>query len=101
MVSFVSIFWYNLNGFLHVENVQQLYFFPAKKAPDDPRGVVMALRLGPSHLTTSLNRVSQLCQYAGCVRADLLFFHLAGKISTHGIFRHADMSAYRPKTRMS
>ncbi len=25
------------------------------------------------------------------------FFHLAGKISTHGIFRHADMSTYGPK----
>ncbi len=39
-VSFVSIFWYNLNGFLNVENVPQFYFSPAKKAPDEPRGVV-------------------------------------------------------------
>ncbi len=46
-------------------------------------------------------RVSQLCRYAGCVHADLFFFHLAGKFSTHGIFWHADISAYRPKTRMS
>ena len=39
-MSFVSIFWYNLNGFLNVENVRQFNFFPAKKAPDDSRGVV-------------------------------------------------------------
>jgi len=44
MVNFVSIFWYNLNGFLNVENVRQFNFFPAKKAPDDSRGVVR----GPS-----------------------------------------------------
>jgi hypothetical protein len=44
-VSFVSIFWYNLNGFLNVENVRQFNFFPAKKAPDDSRGVVLYLEL--------------------------------------------------------
>ncbi len=44
MVSFVSIFWYNLNGFLNVENVRQFNFFPAKKAPDDSRGVVTTQR---------------------------------------------------------
>ncbi len=43
-VSFVSIFWYNLNGFLIVENVRQFNFFPAKKAPDDSRGVVSTVR---------------------------------------------------------
>jgi len=40
MVSFVSIFWYNLNGFLNVENVRQFNFFPARKAGDEPREVV-------------------------------------------------------------
>ena len=37
-MSFVSIFWYNLNGFLNVENVRQ--FFPCQKGPDDPQEVV-------------------------------------------------------------
>ncbi len=37
-VSFVSIFWYNLNGFLNVENVRQFYFPPAKKAQMTPGG---------------------------------------------------------------
>ncbi len=40
MVNFVSIFWYNLNGFLNVENVQQINFFPARKAGDESREVV-------------------------------------------------------------
>jgi hypothetical protein len=36
-VSFVSIFWYNLNGFLNVKKGLTIYFFPAKKAPDEPQ----------------------------------------------------------------
>ncbi len=37
-VSFVRIFWYNLNGFLNVENVQQFYFFPRQKGSRWPPG---------------------------------------------------------------
>ena len=38
MVSFVSIFWYNLNGFLNVENVQQFFFVSRQKGSRWPPG---------------------------------------------------------------
>ncbi len=61
-VSLVSIFWYNLNGFLNVENVWTILFFPRQKGSRwRPGGGLPGGCVPPIIWTVSGNRKDLKC----------------------------------------